>query len=220
MLNRTDVRCAVVAYMFSTKGHIVKFERRPPPQRSNKLVFPAIVFSLAASVFASVIYWPAPSRRLAQSATHTSQAATPQASEIQASAIQAHVPPTQTTRTSTHQGAGATFRCTVTTIYDGDGPIHCREGQSIRLHAIAAREMDETCRRGHPCPSASGASAKRELQNLALGHVLRCEQTGTSYNRVTAICWTETGLELNCAMVRSGKALRWDSYNRQRSICS
>ena len=80
--------------------------------------------------------------------------------------------------------------------------------------------MDETCRKGHPCPAATGFAAKRELQSLALGHVLACEQTGTSYNRVTAICWTEQKLELNCAMVRSGKAVVWDRYNRQHRICS
>ncbi len=112
------------------------------------------------------------------------------------------------------------FKCTVTTVYDGDGPIHCRESASIRLHAIAAREMDEACLSDHPCPPASGAAAKSELQSLVLHHVLRCEQTGTSYNRVTAICWTESGLEVNCAMVSSGKALLWDKYNRQRRICS
>ncbi|MDO8288176.1 MAG: hypothetical protein Q7T44_03055 [Parvibaculum sp.] len=122
--------------------------------------------------------------------------------------------------THTSYAESGTFRCTVTTVYDGDGLIHCREGQSIRLHAIAAREMDETCRTGHPCPLASGISAKLELQSLALGHTLRCEQTGTSYNRVTAICWTESGLELNCAMVRSGKAMIWSRYDRKRRICS
>ncbi|MBA3677837.1 MAG: thermonuclease family protein [Sphingosinicella sp.] len=111
------------------------------------------------------------------------------------------------------------FICTVTSVWDGDGPIHCAEGQKIRLHAIAAREIDETCTAGHPCPSASGAEAKRALQRFALGQTLRCEATGTSYARMTAWCWRRDGLELNCAMIRSGTALRWDKYDRQRKLC-
>lgn len=38
--------------------------------------------------------------------------------------------------------SGATIPCTVTSVWDGDGPIHCREGGKIRLTAIAARELD------------------------------------------------------------------------------
>lgn len=213
MLNRTNVRCAVVAYMFSTKGRIIKFERRPPPQRSNKLAFPAIVVVVAVSVFAAIIHWPPVSLPQQHIVANTHQSATP-------ATYKNYVAPTQTKDHSTHLGAGTMFRCTVLSVYDGDGPIRCSEGASIRLSAIAAREMDETCRRGHPCPDASGLAAKHELQSIVLGHVLSCKQTGTSYNRVTAICWTESGLEVNCAMVRSGKALIWDRYNRQNRICS
>ncbi|MDO8421017.1 MAG: thermonuclease family protein [Parvibaculum sp.] len=191
--------------MFSTKDRIVRFERKPPPQRSNQFVFPTIVIGLAMSIFAIVIYWPVSSPTFLQTTEPTSQT---------------YVSPILTTFDSTLQGAGAMFKCTVTTVYDGDGPIHCREGASIRLHAIAAREMNETCLPGHPCPPASGAAAKSQLQSLVLHHVLRCEQTGTSYNRVTAICWTESGIEVNCAMIRSGKAMIWESYDRNRHICS
>lgn len=111
------------------------------------------------------------------------------------------------------------FTCTVTGVHDGDGPIYCAEGPKIRLHAIAARELDETCLRGHPCPGASGAAAKRALEALALGQRLTCEATGTSYGRVTAICRTSAGTELNCAMVRGGYAIRWNKFDRQRAIC-
>lgn len=201
--------------MFSTKSRVVRFERKSPPQRSKQLIFPSVVICLAASIFAIVIYWPASASPFPQ--TNVPSFQTP---SFQTPSFQTYVPPTLTSLNSTHQGEGATFKCTVTTVYDGDGPIHCREGASIRLHAIAAREMNEVCRPGQPCPPASGAAAKNELQSLVLHHVLRCEQTGTSYNRVTAICWTESGLEVNCAMVRSGKALRWDHYDRERHICS
>jgi endonuclease YncB( thermonuclease family) len=113
-----------------------------------------------------------------------------------------------------------TFPCTVTKVHDGDGPIWCAEGPKIRLTAIAAREMDETCSPGHPCPAASGAEAQQELESLATGHVLQCEKTGTSYKRVTAWCWREDGLELNCAMVMSGKALAWKRYDPDDRLCS
>jgi endonuclease YncB( thermonuclease family) len=113
-----------------------------------------------------------------------------------------------------------TFPCTVTKVHDGDGPIWCAEGPKIRLTAIAARELDETCSAGHPCPSASGAEAQRELEALATGRRLQCERTGTSYKRVTAWCWREDGLELNCAMVKSGKALAWKRYDPDERLCS
>lgn len=121
--------------------------------------------------------------------------------------------------------AASPFTCTVTGVWDGDGPIYCAERDAagkpikIRLHAIAARELDGTCSKGHPCPKASGQEARAELSRLAMRQTLRCEPTGTSYGRVTAWCWRRDGLELNCAMVRSGKALRWEKYDRQRRLC-
>lgn len=190
--------------MFSTKDPVVKFERKPAPQGTANRTFITLLAGVVVGVFATVMLWPSSPRMFTPAPAAASD----------------YVPPTMTRLDATQQGAGAMFICTVTSVYDGDGPIHCREGQSIRLHAIAAREMDETCRKGHPCPDATGAAAKRELQSLALGHVLACEQTGTSYNRVTAVCWTEQKLELNCAMVRSGNAVIWDRYNREHRICS
>jgi endonuclease YncB( thermonuclease family) len=110
------------------------------------------------------------------------------------------------------------FSCRVSSITDGD-TFRCTDGTRIRLHAVAAREMDETCSAGHPCPSASGASAKAELQRLAGGKSLSCSRTGRSYERVTAICWTPENLEVNCAMIRSGKAVVWDRFAREEPIC-
>ena len=202
--------------MFSTNDRVVRFEPRPPPRRENKFVFPAVVIAVAISVFAAVIYWPPASLPKIQTVVETAQTVKTATTATYTS----YVAPTQTTRHTTHRGDGTLFKCTVTSVYDGDGPIHCREGAPIRLNAVAAREMNGTCRRGQPCPTATALAAKHELQSIVLGHVLSCKQTGTSYNRVTAICWTEAGLEVNCAMVRSGKALVWDRYNRQNRICS
>lgn len=118
--------------------------------------------------------------------------------------------------TEASASAGADrFACRVTGVHDGDGPIYCAGGTKIRLSAIAARELDETCLPGHPCPAASGASARDALRALADGRTLSCEKTGESYGRTVAWCWREDGLELNAAMVDSGHALRWDRYDRR-----
>lgn len=110
------------------------------------------------------------------------------------------------------------FTCRVTNVHDGD-TLRCQDGTRVRLHAVAARELDESCRSGHPCPAATGAAAQRALSDLALGQVLNCEQTGTSYERVTAICRNEKGIEINCEMVNNGLALIWPKFNDQRAIC-
>lgn len=112
----------------------------------------------------------------------------------------------------------ARFTCHVASVTDGD-TFRCSDGTRIRLHAVAARETDETCSQGHPCPEASAASATAELSKLVDGKTLACLQIGSSYNRVTAICDDQAGLEINCAMVRSGKAVIWPKFNSQRAIC-
>ena len=114
--------------------------------------------------------------------------------------------------------------CTAVSVWDGDGPVACREGWKLRLHGVAAREIDGTCRPGHPCPSASGIAARDALGALLGtaagttrdGHVLlrrphpmRCTITGGSYGRLTGWCRLADGRDLSCAMVASGTALRW-----------
>ena len=112
----------------------------------------------------------------------------------------------------------APFSCRVTSVHDGD-TLRCADGTRVRLHAVAAREIDETCSAGHPCPTASAATARFELVKLAENRTLECHRTGQSYNRVTAICDNDEGVEINCAMVRSGTALIWDRFHRQQPIC-
>ena len=115
--------------------------------------------------------------------------------------------------------SASSFECRVSSITDGD-TLRCSDGTRVRLHAVASRESDESCRPGHPCPSASGSAAAAMLEQLAGGQTLQCEQTGTTYNRVAAICRNEAGTEINCAMVESGTALIWPRYNVERAICS
>ena len=114
--------------------------------------------------------------------------------------------------------SAALFECEVALVNDGD-TLRCRDGVKVRLHAIAAREADETCSPGHPCPEASGASATALLSRLAADKTLTCEPTGRSYDRITAICRTPDGEEINCAMVRGGVTLIWEKFDRRTPIC-
>ena len=122
---------------------------------------------------------------------------------------------------------GKSFTCTPIAVWDGDGPIWCSEGPRIRLSGIAAREMDETCSSGHPCPAASGLKARNELVKLLggskgtlpTGHIkvsappLKCFSKGNGVgSRTAAFCQRQDGVDLSCAMVAGGWALRWERY--------
>ena len=129
--------------------------------------------------------------------------------------------------------AGTTFSCTPTRVWDGDGPIWCTEGPRIRLEGIAAREIDETCRPGHPCPDASGLAARDELVRLlggargttSTGHVIvraptmRCRSDGAAKgSRTAALCELPGVGDVSCAMVRSGTVERRRRYGGDK-VC-
>ena len=121
---------------------------------------------------------------------------------------------------------GSAFTCNATAVWDGDGPIWCEEGPRIRLRGIAAREIDGTCRPGHPCSITSGTAARDRLVTLLggetgrlrSGHVtvapvgLSCTSDGESYGREVADCRLPDGRDLSCEMVASGAALKWQRY--------
>lgn len=130
--------------------------------------------------------------------------------------------------------SGSSFTCTPTQIWDGDGPIHCAEGPKIRLAGIAAREIDETCKPGHPCPRTTGKAARDALVQLVgrpngtgpHGHIrviarpMRCYSEGSGKgSRTAAWCRTADGVDLSCALVKLGVALRWPQYDRRRKLC-
>lgn len=125
--------------------------------------------------------------------------------------------------------AGLAFTCTPLAVWDGDGPIWCAEGPHVRLQAIAAREMDETCRAGHPCPRASGRAARDHLVSLLgrpvgtmrYGHIaiegppLQCTSFGLAGgNRTAARCVSPVHGDIGCRMVVDGYALEWRRYGR------
>lgn len=112
----------------------------------------------------------------------------------------------------------ADFTCRVQRVNDGD-TLRCADGTRVRLHAISAREVDETCSQGHPCPAASAAASTAYLRRMVQNRTLQCQTLGQSYERVTAICWTPDQTEVNCAMVSSGNAALWPRFHRETPIC-
>lgn len=125
--------------------------------------------------------------------------------------------------------SGQGFACTPTRVWDGDGPIWCAEGPKVRLAGIAAREIDGTCKDGHPCPEASGEEARDRLVRLLggakgytkTGHILvsaptmRCMSNGSARGeRTGAWCKLPGKGDLGCAMMQSGTVMRWERYAR------
>lgn len=135
--------------------------------------------------------------------------------------------------------AGLVFLCTPTLVADGDGPVWCAEGPRIRIAGIAARELDGTCRPGHPCPGAGPIAARDALVELLGGprgevhmrgagivHIrvraapMRCLSTGSARGtRTGAFCTLPDGRNLSCAMLATGTVARWDRYWRSGQQC-
>lgn len=128
--------------------------------------------------------------------------------------------------------AGLLFACTPVLVYDGDGPVTCAEGPRLRLAGIAARERDDSCRSGQPCPAASGMAAASALVELLGGSrgavryhgspfahyrvaapTMRCLSMGPAKgNRTGASCTMADGRNLSCAMLATGTVLRWNRF--------
>lgn len=157
--------------------------------------FPTAVAGIAAAAFAVVVYWPSDGEPQ------------PLVQKFEPM-LEVRAGPNPVDR----------FICDVAYVNDGD-TLRCEDGTRVRLHAVAAREADETCSPGHPCPAASAASATAVLRRLAANRTISCERVGQSYSRVTAICWTSEQVEINCAMIRSGTTLVWERFDRERAIC-
>lgn len=128
--------------------------------------------------------------------------------------------------------AGQTFQCTPVAVWDGDGPIWCKEGQHVRLSGISAREMDGSCSPNHPCPDVDPIASRDYLASLIgritgtlrTGHLaidgpaLKCVSAGgAGGSRTAAFCVSPLVGDLSCTMVRSGYAVRWDRYWKAHS---
>lgn len=123
--------------------------------------------------------------------------------------------------------SGQVFECTPTHVWDGDGPIWCREGPRLRLAGIAARELNGSCSPGHPCPASDGEIARAALvallgkptgvgrhgHILVAGPTLRCRSVGSAGgNRTASWCISPSNGDVNCAMVIGGWAAIWDRF--------
>lgn len=172
------------------RSNVIRPKRR---RRSGRVRFVVATFAMMGAIFTAVLLLPTSDPFCALEGVATDQL-------------------------KTHQEHTDRFPCKVAYVNDGD-TFRCADSTRIRLHAVAARESDETCSPGHPCPSATAASATATLRSLVFGRTLSCVKVGTSYSRITAICWTPDDHEVNCAMIRSGTTLVWDRFNRQTPIC-
>jgi len=108
--------------------------------------------------------------------------------------------------------AGGSFSCAVAYVNDGD-TLRCQDGTRVRLSGIDAPELPGHCQRGRDCAPGDPFAAKRALESLVIGQAIRCLADGRSYNRVTAWCFAG-GTDLSCAMVATGRAVKWDRYWR------
>ena len=106
---------------------------------------------------------------------------------------------------------GQTTLLGIPTVIDGD--TLRLNGQSIRLFAIDAPELDQTCLINAvqwPC----GQAASEALAEWVAGVSVLCEGVSIDrYNRLVAICWRSDGLELNQTLVRSGLAVANPFYS-------
>jgi endonuclease YncB( thermonuclease family) len=114
-------------------------------------------------------------------------------------------------------GATRRFSCAVRYVTDGD-TFRCSNGTRVRLSSIDAPEMPGSCRPGRACAPGDPYAAKAALQRLISGRTVQCEPVGTSYNRVAAWC-SVGGVDLSCAMVRAGHAIRRTQHDRERRLC-
>lgn len=125
--------------------------------------------------------------------------------------------------------AGKTFRCTPVAVWDGDGPIWCAEGPKVRIAGVAAREIDDSCRTGQPCPAVAGKDARDRLVRLLggplgarpEGHVvvraatMTCRSDGSAGgSRTAAWCRSAEIGDLSCAVAAAGGAVPWSRFWR------
>jgi endonuclease YncB( thermonuclease family) len=111
----------------------------------------------------------------------------------------------------------ASFSCNIRYVTDGD-TFRCTDGTRVRLSSIDTPEMPGSCRIGRTCAPGDPFAAKAALERLISGRTVQCEPVGMSYNRVAAWC-SVGGIDLSCAMVRGGHAIRLPQFDTARRLC-
>ena len=108
--------------------------------RKAPWVFPAAVATLMVVCFSAILFWPHLRPALTTGVQRLASKGLEAASHLSASA--------------TISSAASTFECHVSEVHDGD-TLRCADGTRVRLHAVAAREIDGSCSPGHPCRFSS-----------------------------------------------------------------
>jgi endonuclease YncB( thermonuclease family) len=111
-------------------------------------------------------------------------------------------------------------------IHDGDGVIHCTNGDRLRLAGIQAPDYEfaSPCREhrpGYVCDSRLATAARDNLRRLApVGSTITYRIVDSSqcrrgfqeydpYKRHVVVAWNGAGVELGQAQLAGGFAVRW-----------
>jgi endonuclease YncB( thermonuclease family) len=104
--------------------------------------------------------------------------------------------------------AASAFLCAAPTHHDGDN-IRCRgQHRSMRLAGIDAPEMPGGCHKGRVCTPGDPYAARDHLISLTRGHRVTCVQVGHDRYRRNIVRCQADGIDLSCAMVADGFAVR------------
>lgn len=105
------------------------------------------------------------------------------------------------------------FDCTPYALFDGDGPISCREFPHVRLSGIAARDALARLFGGQRGRLRSGHIVVRTPTMRRFGYgSMRGDRTAAS-------CDLAGRGNLACAMMRTGTVARWRRYGGDQ-LCS
>jgi len=96
------------------------------------------------------------------------------------------------------------FDCSVSRVVDGD-TFHCTSGIKVRIDGINAPEIDDTY----------GPVSQATLDGLIGGATVQCEPTGTTYDRIAAICYLN-GRDIGAMMVERAMARDCARYSGGR----
>ena len=121
---------------------------------------------------------------------------------------------------------GAPFTCVVVRVHDGDGPLWCASGITVRIAGVQAPDYEdaEPCRRAgarranHTCDTVAADRGQQIVERLVLRQTLMCQPVAMSYARRVARCTLADRRSLSCAVIATGAAVRWDQYCWQYRI--
>ena len=101
-------------------------------------------------------------------------------------------------------------------VVDGDTLAFEGLGVTVRLHGIDAPESRQACESAEGDRYECGMAATRALEEKIAGKPVRCEgDKRDRYERLLAVCFTSSGVDLNGWMVEQGHALAYRRYSER-----